>query len=203
MGSGSVIDRQSALAGHYKPGVHGAGDGSAVTIQERCDFDLVQIAAWPDSADHVAAIIAERTGCAVPEGNGGSASAGDVRVLWNGPDRWWIVGLTGGPALSLVDAFDADAAAVSELSQSRTVLRLGGPMSRAVLAKGLPIDLHRRAFAAGRVAQSAIHHTGVLVHRIDGGNSFDLYVFRSFGLSFWEWLTDAAAEYGYTVADRG
>ena len=198
-----MAERESALAGHYQPGVHGAGDGSAITIQELCGLDLDQVAAWPDTADRVAATIAARTGCAVPEGNGGSTAAGDLRVLWNGPDRWWVVCPIGGPALSLLDAFDADQAAVSDLSQSRTVLRLGGPTSRAVLAKGLPVDLHRRAFAAGRVAQSAIPHTGVLVHRIDDSDSFDLYVFRGFGLSFWQWLTDAAAEYGYTVAERG
>ena len=50
------------------------------------------------------------------------------------------------------------------------------------------------------MAQTAIHHIGVLIHRREA-EVFDLFVFRGFALSFWEWLTDAALEYGYQVAD--
>jgi len=32
-------------------------------------------------------------------------------------------------------------------------------------------------------------------------DAFDLYVFRGFGQHMWEWLNDAAAEYGCAVAN--
>jgi len=81
-----------------------------------------------------------------------------------------------------------------------------------VLAKGLALDLHPQAFPPLRVAQSAVHGVGVIVRRLSpdkhgadklGGDSFDLYVYRGFALSFWEWLTAAAAETGYRVDPPG
>jgi sarcosine oxidase gamma subunit len=58
-----------------------------------------------------------------------------------------------------------------------------------------------------KVAQSAAHEVGVILRRLGadklGGDSFDLYVYRGFALSFWEWLTEAAAETGYRVDPPG
>ena len=58
-----------------------------------------------------------------------------------------------------------------------------------------------------RVAQSAIHEVGVILRRLSsdepGADSFDLYVYRGFALSFWDWLTEAAAETGYRIEPPG
>ena len=75
-----------------------------------------------------------------------------------------------------------------------------GPAATKVLRKGLTLDLDPGTFPERAVAQTAIHHIGTLVHRREA-EVFDLFVFRGFALSFWEWLTDASLEYGYRVAD--
>ncbi len=59
-----------------------------------------------------------------------------------------------------------------------------------------------RRLPALDVAQSAIHEVGVLIRRLSA-ESFDLYVYRGFALSFWEWLTEAAAETGYRIDPPG
>ena len=77
-------------------------------------------------------------------------------------------------------------------------LRIEGPKAAWILSKGMAIDFHAAAFPPMKVAQSAIHEVGVILRRLTP-ESFDLYVYRGFALSFWEWLTEAAAETGYRV----
>ena len=56
-------------------------------------------------------------------------------------------------------------------------------------------------------AENIIHEVGVILRRLGtdnlGADSFDLYVYRGFALSFWDWLTEAAAETGYRVEPPG
>ncbi len=40
---------------------------------------------------------------------------------------------------------------------------------------------------------TGIHHTPVLIH-CTGENSFHIYALRTFALSLWEWLVDAAID---------
>ena len=103
----------------------------------------------------------------------------------------------------LAGAFDDGRAVCVDLTHGRTILRISGPKARALLAKGLPIDLHPREFPLGGVALGAIHHIGVAVHLRDTaeGTTFDLYVGRSQALCLWEWLAESAAEFGYQVLD--
>jgi len=42
-------------------------------------------------------------------------------------------------------------------------------------------------------------HVNALINYIDDEPTFDLYVLRSYAVSFWEWTTDAAREFGYKV----
>ena len=75
-------------------------------------------------------------------------------------------------------------AAITDVTDGRVAFRLAGPSAREVLAKGCPLDLHPRAFAPGRCAQSLLAKASVLIHLVDDGPergpSFDVYVARSF-----------------------
>jgi sarcosine oxidase gamma subunit len=42
----------------------------------------------------------------------------------------------------------------------------------------------------------------VLIHALADGERFDLYGGRSYGVHLWEWLTQAAAEFGYRVTPQ-
>jgi sarcosine oxidase subunit gamma len=72
---------------------------------------------------------------------------------------------------------------------------VGGSNARAVLAKGCPLDLHERAFAAGRCAQTLLAKVPVLVHRAGVEPTFEIHVARSFRDYAWVWLQAAASEY--------
>jgi sarcosine oxidase subunit gamma len=196
-----MAERQSPLAGHWTPGFLGPASGAddwGVTLKERHPASLVQVAGWPSSAGALTERLREETGVAPPPpGNG--ATNDDLALLWTAPGRWLIVPETRADlADTLTAAIDLDIGTVSDLGQARCVLRLSGPMAPSVLAKGLPIDLHLRAFPVDGVVQGSLHHMGILVHRV-AADAFDLYVFRGFAVSLLEWLTDAAAEYGCAV----
>ena len=198
-----MAERSSPLAGYWKPGFLGpaaAADEWGVSLKERCPASVVQVAGWPSAAGVLTARVGQTTGVAPPPpGNG--ASNDDLTLLWTAPGRWLIVSETRADlAATLIAAIDVDIGTVSDLGHARCVFRLSGPMAPSVLAKGLPIDMHLRAFPVDGVVQGSIHHIGVLVHRA-AADAFDLYVFRGFAVSLLEWLTDAATEYGCAVSD--
>jgi sarcosine oxidase gamma subunit len=50
----------------------------------------------------------------------------------------------------------------------------------------------------GDCVASLLSHFTVIIHCVTE-DSADVYVFRSFGASLWEWLRGGAEEFGYTV----
>lgn len=198
-------ERRSALAAVCRPGDFGAQlDAPGLEICELVGRDLVQLAGWPDSFESVSARLAELLELSVPTRFGAASVAAGRRLFLLAPERLWIVAPDGeGLGRRLSQAFGAEQAVVTELGHSRTVLRVTGPAARRVLAKGLPVDLDPRVFPPQAFAQSAIHHIGLLIHRVDEGDDalpvFELYVARGFAVSFWDWLTEAATEPGYRV----
>jgi sarcosine oxidase, subunit gamma len=135
-----------------------------------------------------------------------TAGRGDLVALWLGPDAWLltcppdkVAAHVGALRKVLADVHGA----ITDVSDGRAALRLAGPNARDVLAKGCPLDLHPRVFAAGRCAQSLLAKASVLIHLLDDdaprGPTFDLYVARSFAHYLWAWLDDAGREYGVQV----
>ena len=123
-----------------------------------------------------------------------------VSALWLGPDQWWVLGAEPAKlAAKLVEALDSQPAAVTEVGESRSCIRVAGPHARDLLAKGCPLDLHPRVFAAGACAQSLLAKAAVLIHQVDDEPAYDIYVLRSFAEYLWLWLEDAAKEYGLAV----
>ncbi len=136
-----------------------------------------------------------------------AGSAKSVQLLCQGPDEWLVVTPSGGgdKALkSLATATRTQHAAVVDVSESRTVIRVSGPRAGDVLAKGCAVDLHPRAFGPGRLAETLLASAHVIIHQVaaddDGdGAAFDVYVHRSFAEYLWTWLEDAGGEYGVRV----
>jgi heterotetrameric sarcosine oxidase gamma subunit len=198
-----MVERLSALASVYRPGDFGTpGPVPAIVIAERRPLAMVQVAAFGGEGD-VMTGMAGAVGVTPDPRPNRAATGGDTSVLWLGAGRWLVVEPVR-PDRDLEQvlrrALPETGAAVTDLSESRTVLRIAGPRARDVLAKGCPVDLHARAFPVGACAQSLLGHVGALFHAVDATPSFDVYVARSFALTVWEWMTEAAAEYGYRVA---
>jgi len=124
-----------------------------------------------------------------------------VDVLWAGPDQFYVQSEAFDDGALFVDLKKrlAGLASVSDQSHGRVVLRIDGPKSRALLAKGTPVDLHLAEFPVGKSVVTQMAHVGVHLTRA-GTDEFTLSVFRGFSESFWEWLTSQAGEFGYQVS---
>ncbi len=206
--------RQSALAHLGLDGRAEAGRGAAgVALAERPHRGMVNLRLDASDADAMAAFEAA-FGFALPTRPNTTAGNGEVSALWLGPDEWWLVvpgpgsdpGPEAGPELAgklraaLADRF----AAVTEVGEGRTCIRIAGPKARALLQKGCPLDLHPRAFGAGQCAQTLLAKATVAIHlsadeSAADGPALEVYVLRSFAEYLWAWLEDGGREYGVSV----
>lgn len=124
----------------------------------------------------------------MPELQFGVAALHEGRTYMQvGPSQFWIIGPEN-------DDFMRGQPGVVPLSSSRTRIFLEGEPARLVLSKGIPLDFHARNFTPGMYAMTGLHHTPVLIHCV-GDHRFELYVMRTFAISVWEWLADAAQEF--------
>jgi sarcosine oxidase subunit gamma len=139
-------------------------------------------------------------GFALPEGPRRIAEGG-IAALGAGPAQWLVTAegeAAAGLGERLQKALGAFAALV-DLSHAYLTLRLEGPQVRAVLAKGVPVDVHPRVFASGDVAATQVAQVAVRIAQISEAPSYDILVPATFAESFWDWLTASAAEFGYDV----
>jgi sarcosine oxidase subunit gamma len=202
-----AYQRRSALA-HFglnalaSQKADGAGiTPPGITLGESAHRAIINIRG--DAGDSAfSAAVKSATGCDLPHSANTVAMAGDVRILWLGPDEWWVVG-TDARRAGLIDglrsAFAGQHTNVTDVSESRTVITMTGPASRDVLARGISNDLHPRAFGPGQCAQTSLSRTNVLLHQTDNAPSYEIYVLKSFSDYLWRWIGLIAEDYGMTV----
>ena len=128
-----------------------------------------------------------------------SIIVGSSQICWIGPHRWWIIETEVGAGVEAIAKRLGDGAAVTDQGHGRTCIRLAGPRARDLLSKGCTLDFHPSRFSAGHCAQTNLGHVNALINCLDDAPVFDLFVMRSYAVSFWQWLTDAANEFGYSV----
>jgi sarcosine oxidase subunit gamma len=191
-----VADRMSPLE-PLRVTLAAASDPLQVVIREQ--LFLVQIALRGNSGN-AAFLAAVRTalGLDLPVTAGAVAEAGPLRALWLGPDEWLLVAPDGSAAalmVALEKALDGVHAQVVDVSANRTVLAVEGPRAADLLAKGLTLDLHPRAFGPGRVTQTILARAAVILEQRGEAPAYRLYVRNSFAAYLASWLLDAASEY--------
>jgi sarcosine oxidase subunit gamma len=193
-----AISALQALAVPGRFGREGAAPG--LVIRERVDLGLATV--MVRRGREQALVDAVRAAYGVGLVDASKVSAGpQVAFVGSGPGHWLAVSesLANGALAADLAARLPGLVSIFDQSDGRGVLRLSGPRVRDVLAKGLPIDLHPRAFAPGDAATSIISHIGVQLWQVDGEPTYDIAFFRSFAGSFWHWLAESAAEFGYRV----
>ena len=198
--------RRAALA-HLELRASGGSD-AGVRMAEVPHLGKLSLRGSPDDHAFLNAVAAS-FGVGLPLAPNTSATsdaAGGSLALWLGPDEWLLVtppGEEGALAASLAEGLAGIHSAVVDITDNSTTLRLSGPRVRDVLAKGVPIDVHPRAFPAGKVVQTLCVHADIILHRRDDEPNqspvFELTVRRSFAEYVWLWLLDAAEEFAVAV----
>ena len=193
---------RSALHGLGVSGHYGRAGVTGLVIEERTDLALASIISKRGKRFALVNAVNTAFGVALPDGPR-RATRGSVTFAGTGPDQW-IASAEGSEApgfAAKVRARIGPFAAVSDQSDARLVVLLRGPRARDVLAKGLAVDLHPKAFKPGDVATTLIAYIGVQIDMLDDA-TWQLSAPRSMAGSFWSWLTASAAEFGYDVITR-
>jgi sarcosine oxidase subunit gamma len=131
-----------------------------------------------------AAAISARLGGPLPVVPGSVVDAGTRHLLWLGPDEWLVVGPDGDTGLPALLA--EPGASIVDVSANRTTIEV---RSRDLLDHGCTLDLHPRAFHAGRCAQTMIAHTQVILWQTSDQPVYRLLVRGSFAGHLADWLT--------------
>jgi len=195
-----AAQERAALHGFALPGRIGASAGAAgLLIEQRIDLSFASVIAKRGKRDQLISAVETAYGVALPKGPR-RVTRGPFTFAGIGPDQW-IASAEGPEAPNFAARVRARIglfAAVSDQTDARLVLRLSGPKVRDVLAKGVPLDLHPKAFKPGDVAATLVAYIGVQLDRLDDA-TFQLTAPRSMAGSFWSWLSASAAEFGYDV----
>jgi heterotetrameric sarcosine oxidase gamma subunit len=197
----SRLTSHSALAAVAAPGRYGRKDGPAgVTIAERINVGIATVMARKEHAKALRDSVRSAYGLALPDA-ARHVAAPSAGVIGTGREQWLAVSerLPNGELAADLARRLKGLASISDQSDGRAVIRIAGPRARHVLAKGLPIDLDPSVFATGNAATSVISLMGVTLWQVGDAPTYDIAVFRSLAGSFWKWLADSAAEFGYEV----
>ncbi len=177
----SAPELRSVLTGHLVPGRHGHSSRPGVTLCERA-CDAVEVAARRGQVETV------RT--RLPRD---AAEVAPGVFFVTGPNR------APGAFAGELERELTGVASVVDLSSGLVAVRVGGPDSRRMLAKGCRLDLHPKAFSSGKAARTIIAHVPTTLIAVDDAPRFDLFVPTTLARSFVDHLLRAAAEFGCTI----
>ncbi len=120
----------------------------------------------------------------------------NTRILWLGPNNWLIFS----SVLDLIEKekdqlHDTDFA-ITNISDSRTIIQLEGILVNEVLKKGCPLDIN--SLKEGNCANSVYNGINITIDFIsDNPKIVRISGLRSFGESLHHSITDACLEFGY------
>ena len=185
-----MVDRVSALDGHYPTGHQGIADKTGITLKEVRNLQLHQIAAWPDTLNNVGQSAADMAGCTRAPRPGQASTGSKGSLLRVEPLKWWLLNGEAGDIA-------AEQGSGLDLSHSRTQVRVSGSEATTLLNRHLPLDLRSDAFPQNSVASTAFHHVGItLWHSSEG---YELFLPRGFAVCLWEGLLESAEQFGVEV----
>ena len=194
-----MLERTSAIATGLARGGRNPHGQAGCRLGEVRDWALLQVAGSPGSFGEIEAIVAAHCGATAPT-IGTAVRSGDAVLMRTGPEQIWIVGQgqTHPQESAIRAAIPPGVGTLTSLSHSRTRIFIDGPPARDILAKGIAIDLSADRFPVDCFAMTGLDHTPILLHRA-AADRFEIYAMRTFALTVWDWLTDAALEFGYDV----
>lgn len=178
---------------HHPSGEKGASlFEDAVAIREITDFQMVSLASAKGGLSKLIEAVQQYWGVNLPL-TPKYVPCGPLAFIWAGPDRWMVTSSQSEDLEQTLRHKLGASPAITDQSDSRSLLRLSGPGARTTLAKLLTIDLHPRVFVAGDTALTSAIHINLQIWQLDNTPTYDLCVFRSYADHFYHALCVAAA----------
>ena len=198
-----ALIRRSALDNFYQAGYFGdiKNNKPGVIFNECRSLSITQLSFWKEITHDTIRKIEQSTGIIISNDPCQASESSCSSAIWIAPYRWLIVEKEKRDVIQeLNNCLQADSFVATDLSHSRCVINISGKEARNVLRKGCSLDLDENFFKAGEAKTTSLFHINALIHCL-AENSFDIYVARSYGQSFFEVIQHAAAEYGYRVTE--
>jgi heterotetrameric sarcosine oxidase gamma subunit len=198
-----MLERRSALATVLDPALAVA---DAPTHDHRLGeirgHVLIQAAGFRSTVQLLEQKLTDVTGLGIPPRIGLVVRSDTAKILRTGPEQFWIVA-RGLPDLDarLQAAIPQTVGGIIALTNSRTRIYVEGPHARDILLKGFAIDLAPDRFPVDHFVLTGLDHTPVLLYR-STQDRYEIWTMRTFARTVWDWLTDAALEFGASVVTR-
>ena len=119
-----------------------------------------------------------------------------TRILWNGPNNWLLVSDKKELLKEIVENFDENNFAITDLSHSRAIIELDGENAKEVLKKGCPYNFNE--LKKDNSLNSIFSGMSVTIDVLnDNPYKIRIFTLRSFGESLYHSITDSCLEFGY------
>ena len=120
----------------------------------------------------------------------------ETRILWNGPKNWLLVSSKKNLFKDILNTFNETDFAVTDLSNSRAILKIEGQYTKEILKKGCPFNFN--ILKKNNSINSTYNGIALTIDMLnDNHDTVRLFALRSFGESLYHSITDASLEYGY------
>jgi heterotetrameric sarcosine oxidase gamma subunit len=124
------------------------------------------------------------------------SSNNETRILWNGPNNWLLVSNKKDLLKKIIEKFDENNFAVTNLSHSRAIIELDGKNAKEVLKKGCPYNFNE--LKKDNCLNSTFNGMSVTIDMLsDNPSKIRIFTLRSFGESLYHSITDGCLEFGY------
>ena len=166
-------------------------ESNLIKIKEIKNISLYQIVKYKNSKQDISDF--KISGVNFPESLKTSSNQ-STRILWMGPDNWYVFSTL--DIFEDLKAFDDKDFAITNISQSRTVIELEGDSINEVLKKGTPLNVDK--LKSGDCANTVYNGITITLDFVSNNpNKLRIFGLRSFGESLYHSITDASLEYGY------
>ena len=187
-----AYQRRSALA-HFGLNALASqkADGAGVTLGESAHRAIINIRGDAKDGAFTAAV-KSATGCDLPLAANTVAMAGDVRILWLGPDEWLVIDEAGNDPLADCAGVAALHSAVG-ISHRNIAIAVTGKAAAATINAGCPQDLSLDAFPVGACSRTILGKTEIVLLRT-AQDAFRVECWRSFSDYVFTFLSEAARD---------
>ena len=171
-------------------------DDAGLRVRPVTDRGLLLLQGSPEDAVLDDAV-SRQIGARVP-GPQTTSIRGEYALLWMTPKEWLLelpAAATSAVQGALVTRLALSLAAVTDITDALACFDIDGDRAMDVLMSGCSLDLRPHAFAAGRVARTAVADVPAIILKAGTSDPFRCWVDRSFAEHFWSWLAHSPSRW--------
>ena len=163
-------------------------------ISENKDLLIIQIVQYKNSSTLLDSL--QIDGLSLKNEALNVSNNNDTRILWNGPNNWLLVSNKKKLLKEIVENFDENNFAITDLSHSRAIIELDGENAKEVLKKGCPYNFNE--LKKDNSLNSTFNGMSVTIDVLNyNPQKIRIFTLRSFGESLYHSITDSCLEFGY------